>query len=146
MQLPAVYRILTHRVKSWGGSSRAQKIITGTFSQRKQLNNTGVGEGVGTQSETGIGVAQHAGDGADVHAALQRRGCKGVPQIVKADRLQPQCSASSRYALKFSGFSVFITRFSFLGKITSSRGLRRISCSFTARSSAMCSMRCKLRM
>ena len=45
---------------------------------------------VGAQSEAAIGMAQHAGDGADVHAALQRRGCEGVPQIVEANGFQPQ--------------------------------------------------------
>ena len=46
--------------------------------------------GVGAQSEAGIGVAQHAGDRADVHATLQRRGSEGVPQIVEANGFQPQ--------------------------------------------------------
>ena len=49
-----------------------------------------MGEGVGAQSEAGVGMTQHTGDGADVHAALQRRGCEGVPQIVKANGFQPQ--------------------------------------------------------
>ena len=42
------------------------------------------------QSEAGIGVAQHTGDRADVHPALQGSGCEGVPQIVEANGLQPQ--------------------------------------------------------
>ena len=37
------------------------------------------GVGVGAQGEAGVGVSQHTGDGADVHAALKGRGCKGVP-------------------------------------------------------------------
>ena len=45
---------------------------------------------VGAQSEAGVGVSQHAGDGADVHPALQRRGCEGVPQVVEADGFQSQ--------------------------------------------------------
>ena len=45
---------------------------------------------VGAQSEAGVGVSQHAGDGADVHPALQRRGCEGMPQIVEANGFQPQ--------------------------------------------------------
>ena len=45
---------------------------------------------VSAQGEAGVGVAQHAGDGADIHAALQRHGCEGVPQIVKANGFQPQ--------------------------------------------------------
>ena len=49
------------------------------------------GVGVGAQSEARVGVSQHAGDGADIHAALQGRGCEGVPQIVEANGFQPQC-------------------------------------------------------
>ena len=45
---------------------------------------------VGAQSEAGVGVSQHAGDGADVHPALQRRGCEGVPQVVEAKGFQSQ--------------------------------------------------------
>ena len=47
--------------------------------------------GVGAQSEARVGMAQHAGDGADVHPALQRRSCEGMPQVVEADGFQPQC-------------------------------------------------------
>ena len=50
----------------------------------------GVGEGVGAQSEAGVCVSRHAGDGADVYPALQRRGCEGVSQIVEANGFQPQ--------------------------------------------------------
>ena len=45
---------------------------------------------IGSQGEAGVGVAQHTGDGADVHPALQRRGCEGVSQVVEADGFQPQ--------------------------------------------------------
>ena len=48
------------------------------------------GVGVGAQGEAGVGVTQHAGDGADVYPALQRSGCEGVPQIVEANGFQPQ--------------------------------------------------------
>ena len=51
----------------------------------------GVGEGVGAQSEARVGVSQHTGDSADIHAVLQGSGCESVPQVVKADGFQPQC-------------------------------------------------------
>lgn len=48
------------------------------------------GMGVGTQGEARIGVTQHPRHRADVHAALQRYGREGVPQIVEADMFQAQ--------------------------------------------------------
>ena len=48
------------------------------------------GVGIGAQSEAGIGMAQHAGDGADIYPALQRRCGKGMPQIMEANGFLPQ--------------------------------------------------------
>ena len=45
---------------------------------------------VGAQSEARVGMTQHAGDGADVHPALQRRGCEGMPQVVESNGFQSQ--------------------------------------------------------
>ena len=45
----------------------------------------GVGHvGVGPQGEARVGMAQHAADCSDVHAALQGDGCEGVAQIMKS--------------------------------------------------------------
>ena len=47
------------------------------------LDLHGVGNvGVGTESEARIGVPQHAGNRADVHAALQRHCGERVPKLV----------------------------------------------------------------
>lgn len=40
--------------------------------------------GVGVQGEAGGVVAQHTGDGFDVHAVLQGQGGEGVAQVVEA--------------------------------------------------------------
>lgn len=39
------------------------------------------GVGVGSQSESCVVVAQHGGDGFDVHAVLKSQGGEGVPEI-----------------------------------------------------------------
>ena len=53
------------------------------------LDLHGIGRmGVGAQRESGIGVAEHTRDRADVDAALERHGGEGVPQIVEADMLK----------------------------------------------------------
>ena len=46
--------------------------------------------GVGVQGEAGGEVAQHAGDGLDVHAVLQRQRREGMAQVVEADAGQPR--------------------------------------------------------
>ena len=46
--------------------------------------------GVGVQSEAGGEVAQHAGNGLDVHAVLQRQRREGMAQVVEADAGQPR--------------------------------------------------------
>ena len=44
--------------------------------------------GVGVQGETGVGVAQDAGQGLGIHAAGEGVGGKSVPQIVESNRRQ----------------------------------------------------------
>ena len=41
--------------------------------------------GVGVKGEAGGVVAQHSGDGLDVHTVLQCQGCEGVPKLVEAE-------------------------------------------------------------
>ena len=47
------------------------------------------GVSVGAEGESGIVVAQHGGDGFDVHAVLEGQSGEGVPEIVKPKVLQP---------------------------------------------------------
>ena len=47
------------------------------------------GVGVGAQGEPGVEVAEHGGDSLYVHSALQRRGSKGVTEIMKSEVFQP---------------------------------------------------------
>ena len=46
--------------------------------------------GVGVQREASGEVAQHTGDGLNVHAVLQRQRCEGMAQVVEADARQPR--------------------------------------------------------
>ena len=43
------------------------------------------GVGVCPQGEPGVVVAQHGGDGFDVHAVLEGQGGEGVPEIVEPE-------------------------------------------------------------
>ena len=45
--------------------------------------------GVGIQREARRVVAEHTADGLDVHSVLERHGCEGVAEFVKADAGQP---------------------------------------------------------
>ena len=44
---------------------------------------------VGVQCKTRRVVAQHGGHRFHVHAVLQRHGCEGVTEVMKADAGQP---------------------------------------------------------
>lgn len=46
------------------------------------------GVGVGPQGKACVVVAQHGGDGFDVHAVLEGQGGEGVPEIVEPKVLQ----------------------------------------------------------
>ena len=46
--------------------------------------------GVGVQREARGVVPEHTADGLDVHAVLERHGCEGVAQVMKADAGQPR--------------------------------------------------------
>ena len=59
-----------------------------THSLGSFLLGTGGDVGVGVQGEAGGEVPQHAGDGFDVHAVLQRQRCEGMAQVVEADAWQ----------------------------------------------------------
>ena len=61
-----------------------------THSRGSFLLGTGGDVGVGIQCEPCGEVAQHTGDGLDVHAVLQRQGCEGMAQVVEADAGQPR--------------------------------------------------------
>ena len=47
------------------------------------------GVGVGAESESGIVVSQHGGDGLDVYAVLEGQGGEGVAQVMEPKVLQP---------------------------------------------------------
>ena len=53
----------------------------GHFACRLSLGG-GSHVGVGVQGESGTVMAQHTGDGLDVHAVFQRYGCESVTVIV----------------------------------------------------------------
>ena len=52
------------------------------------------GVGVGAKGEPCVVVAQHTGDGLDVHAVLQGQGREGVPLWHNKDKSENPCGAT----------------------------------------------------
>lgn len=65
-----------------------------THGLRRLVLHLACGVGVGAQGEARVIVAQHTGDGLDVHAVLQRQGCEGVPLWHNKDKSENPCGAT----------------------------------------------------
>ena len=52
---------------------------------RRLILHLAGGMGVGAKGKPRIIVAQHTGDGLDIHAVLESQSCEGVPKLVEAE-------------------------------------------------------------
>ena len=63
-----------------------------THGLRRLVLHLACGVGVGAQGEARVIVAQHTGDGLDVHAVLECQGGEGMSRIVET-HLEQFCSS-----------------------------------------------------
>lgn len=92
------YQISEHRAGSlglllgaFGGSGMGLHHLTHEVSHgfRCLVLHLPGGVGVGAECESGVVVAQHAGDRLHVYAVLERQSRESVPEVVEANVLQP---------------------------------------------------------
>ena len=61
---------------------------------RRLILHLAGGMGVGAKGKPRIIVAQHTGDGLDIHAVLESQSCEGVPLWHNKDKSENPCGAT----------------------------------------------------